>query len=99
MQVKDITDEAIYDAIRKRKKENEEAWERRVPGYKNASILERLKVASMAMSDPKAPKIKQVVDYFPGVNEKVIYRKMEKMVEQDKLEYGTSLRTAWIVGE
>ena len=33
---------------------------------------------------------------FKGVPEKVVFRKMEKLVEQGYLEYGTSLRTAWL---
>jgi hypothetical protein len=99
MQVKDISDEQIYKAIRLRKKENEDAWEKRVPGYKTLTTMERIKIAAMALTDPKAPNSKLVPDYFPGVSEKLIYRKMEKMVDQGKLEYGTSIRSAWIVGE
>ena len=60
-QVKDISDEMIYEAIKRSK---------------------------------------DVGDKFPydfiDAPQKVVLRKMEKMVDQGKLEYGVSLRTAWI---
>lgn len=98
MQVKDITDEMIYSAIRAKNKYNAEQWERRIPGYSKATLLEKIKVSAMALGDPKAPKNK-LVTAFIDAPEKLVYRKMEKMVDQGKLDYGTSLRTAWIVGE
>ena len=35
-----------------------------------------------------------LVDKYP---QKVILKKMEKMVLENKLEYGVTLRTAWVV--
>lgn len=67
MQVKDIGDEIIYDAIRKK-----DAWNENYP------------------SNIKWP------SDFIDAPEKVVLRKMEKMVNQGKLNYGVSLRSAWI---
>lgn len=67
MQVKDIGDEIIYDAIRKK-----DAWNNSHP------------------SDIKWP-----YDFIDAP-EKVVLRKMGKMVDQGKLDYGVSLRSAWI---
>lgn len=70
VQIKDISDEEIYEAIRR--------WQ--------------------ALMDTK-PREAQTPDValshkYP---EKLILAKMQRMVEQRKLDYGVSLRTAWIV--
>ncbi|HEC64643.1 hypothetical protein LCGC14_0615390 [marine sediment metagenome] len=38
-------------------------------------------------------------DYYPDIPNKIILNKMDKMVDQGKLNYGVSLRTAWIEKE
>lgn len=42
------------------------------------------------------PKIPFTYERFPNIPEKVVFRKMEKLAEQGYLEYGVSLRTAWL---
>ena len=74
-QIKDISDEEVYEAIRKSRKHYME---------------NRFKFPTI---NPMFPY--NYLKYPP----KLILKKMERMCEQDKLEYGVSLRTAWIVGE
>lgn len=99
MQLKDIPDELIYWAIKEKNRKNEEAYEQWVPGYNTAPLNERLELLMLTNGDPLRPESKNVPDMLPQFPEKLVWKKMEKMCDQDKLEYGTSIRSAWIVGD
>ena len=97
MQLKDISDELIYWAIEEKERVNNAAFEKWVPGYTTAPMMEKLELMLMTTGDPLRPEHKEVPDMLPQFPEKLVWRKMEKMVDQDKLEYGTSIRGAWRV--
>jgi len=75
-QIKDISDEEIYEAIKK-SKEHYDKYQ--IKSYPFISVK------------PTFPP-----DYLK-YPEKLVLAKMDKMCDEDKLEYGVSLRTAWIV--
>lgn len=104
MQVKDITDEMIYAAIRQNKTDRKAVMRSAITDWDELDSWEKLR-ASIALVQLEIRGMKGVprhdkfcYDYIDAPV-KVVLRKMEKMVDQGKLEYGTSLRTAWIVGE
>lgn len=105
VQVKDITDEMIYEAIDKKKQAYENYKRQCITDYDQLSehekMLAGLHLARLRLGGmkgmPEYPD-KDVWDYIDAPF-KVVWRKMEKMVDQDKLEYGTSLRTAWRVNQ
>ena len=82
-QIKDISDEDIYIAIRKSIKHYmENRFKFPVPFTDNAILK------------PTFPP-----DYLQKYPERLVLAKMQKMVDEGKLECGVTLRTAWIVGE
>lgn len=100
----DITDEMIYSAIRRNKSDRESILRSAITDYDNLDTFQKalagVYLAQMRMAGVKDVPThdKDVFDYIDAPA-KVVIRKMEKMVDEGKLEYGTSLRTAWIVGE
>lgn len=87
----------IYDAIDARNKHNDEAYENWVPGFTTAPLGEKMDLLLATIGDPLRPEPKDVPYFLPQFPEKLVWKKMEKMVDQGKLEYGTSIRSAWKV--
>jgi len=49
-----------------------------------------------AIKQAKLSNSKFPYDFLPNYPVKVVLNKMQKMVDQGKIDYGVSLRTAWI---
>lgn len=83
-QIKDISDEDIYIAIRE----------------SNAYYTENcFKIPTPFTRPGIALSFKFPYDFLLQFHMKLVLAKMQKMVDEGKLECGVSLRTAWIVGE
>lgn len=103
VQVKDITDEMIYEAIDKKNEAYENYKRQCITDYDQLTDSQKMQAGLYLMQlrlsgmkgMPEYPD-KNVWDYIDAPF-KVVWRKMEKMVDQNKLEYGTSLRTSWRV--
>jgi hypothetical protein len=60
---------------------------------KNVSTIDVLRFQQEWWEDKRLP---YAYERFPNMPQKVVYRKMEKLVVQGFLEYGVSLRTSWL---
>jgi len=103
MQVKDITDEQVYTAIRTAKQMYEDRMKSLITNWDKLSSTERIQASGQLLQmkfaganiDLNVPAWHELID----APFKVVWRKGEKMVDEGKLNYGTSLNTAWIEGE
>lgn len=104
IQVKDITDEMVYAAIRKCRAHSEAMYARYITDYFDLTPRQKalvpVHIAALKMRGMQGINLQYKYPYdFIKAPAKVTLAKMAKMVDQGKLSYGVSLRTAWIVGE